>query len=97
MEDKFNLSKWALEHGPLTRYLMFVLMLLAFSAATVLIFSNMLAMRQAITPVPLLARMTSTMRWFRSICCSCASRRTFSSAMVCVLTARGHRRRLSWP
>jgi MFS family permease len=41
----------------------FVLMLLCFSFATVLIFSNMLALRQAITPVPLLARMTSTMRW----------------------------------
>ncbi|MDM0042115.1 efflux RND transporter permease subunit [Variovorax sp. J22G21] len=28
----FNLSKWALDHGPLTRYLMFVLMLLGFAA-----------------------------------------------------------------
>jgi MFS family permease len=41
----------------------FVLMLLLFSASTVLIFSNMLAMRQAITPAPMLARMTSIMRW----------------------------------
>ena len=28
----FNLSKWALEHGPLTRYLMVVLMVLGFAA-----------------------------------------------------------------
>ena len=28
----FNLSKWALEHGPLTRYLMVVLMLLGVAA-----------------------------------------------------------------
>jgi MFS family permease len=41
----------------------FVAMLLCFSCGTVLIFSNMLAMRQTITPAPLLARMTSTMRW----------------------------------
>lgn len=41
----------------------FVVMLLSFSVAMVLMFSNMLAIRQAITPVPLLARMTSTMRW----------------------------------
>ncbi len=30
--DKFNLSKWAIEHAPLTRYLMVVLMLLGFAA-----------------------------------------------------------------
>lgn len=41
----------------------FILMLLGFSSSTVLIFSNMLALRQAITPAPLLARMTSTMRF----------------------------------
>lgn len=41
----------------------FVVMLLCFSAGTVLIFVNMLALRQAITPPSLLARMTSTMRW----------------------------------
>lgn len=40
----------------------FVAMLLCFSAGTVLIFSNMLALRQSITPPPMLARMTSTMR-----------------------------------
>ena len=28
----FNLSKWALDHGPLTRYLMFVLMVLGVAA-----------------------------------------------------------------
>lgn len=41
----------------------FEAMLLGFSAGTVLIFSNMLALRQSITPTPLLARMTSTMRF----------------------------------
>lgn len=41
----------------------FVVMLLCYSAGTVLIFSNMLALRQAITPTPLLARMTGTMRF----------------------------------
>ncbi|MCK9199861.1 MAG: MFS transporter [Gallionella sp.] len=40
----------------------FVAMLLCFSAGTVLIFSNMLALRQSITPPSMLARMTSTMR-----------------------------------
>ncbi len=41
----------------------FVLMLACFSTAVVLIFSNMLALRQALTPAPMLARMTGTMRW----------------------------------
>jgi MFS family permease len=41
----------------------FVIMLLCLSAATVLIFSNLLALRQSITPPGLLARMTSSMRW----------------------------------
>ncbi len=41
----------------------FVFMLLCLSIAVVLIFSNMLALRQALTPAPMLARMTSTMRW----------------------------------
>jgi multidrug efflux pump subunit AcrB len=31
-KDAFNLSKWALEHGPLTRYLMVVLMVLGVAA-----------------------------------------------------------------
>ena len=30
--EKFNLSRWALEHPALTRYLMLVLMLLGFAA-----------------------------------------------------------------
>jgi MFS family permease len=42
---------------------MFVLMLLLFSAGAVLVFINFLALRQAVTPEPLLGRMTSTMRW----------------------------------
>jgi MFS family permease len=41
----------------------FALMLLLFSAGAVLIFINFLALRQAVTPGPLLGRMTSTMRW----------------------------------
>ena len=41
----------------------FALTLLLFSAGAVLIFINFLALRQAVTPQPLLGRMTSTMRW----------------------------------
>lgn len=41
----------------------FEVMLLCFSAGTVLIFSNTLALRQSFTPAPMLARMTSTMRF----------------------------------
>jgi MFS family permease len=41
----------------------FAVMLLLFSAGAVLIFINFLALRQAVTPEPLLGRMTSTMRW----------------------------------
>ncbi len=41
----------------------FVLMLVCFGAGAVLIFINFLALRQAVTPQPLLGRMTSTMRW----------------------------------
>lgn len=41
----------------------FIVMLLCLSAGVALIFINMLALRQAITPPTLLARMTSTMRW----------------------------------
>lgn len=41
----------------------FVFMLLCFSAGAVLIFINFLALRQAVTPEPLMGRMTSSMRW----------------------------------
>jgi MFS family permease len=41
----------------------FVSMLLCFSTGAVLIFINFLSLRQAVTPAPLLGRMTSTMRW----------------------------------
>ena len=41
----------------------FALMLLLFAAGAVLVFINFLALRQAVTPEPLLGRMTSTMRW----------------------------------
>ena len=42
---------------------MFACMLTMFSIGAVLIFINFLALRQAVTPAPLLGRMTSTMRW----------------------------------
>ena len=38
-------------------------MLVCFGFGAVLIFINFLALRQAVTPAPLLGRMTSTMRW----------------------------------
>ena len=41
----------------------FVIMLVCFGMGAVLIFINFLALRQAVTPEPLLGRMTSTMRW----------------------------------
>ncbi len=41
----------------------FACMLMLFSTGAVLIFINFLALRQAVTPAPLLGRMTSTMRW----------------------------------
>ncbi|MDO9194850.1 MAG: MFS transporter [Undibacterium sp.] len=41
----------------------FALMLACFSVGGVLIFINFLALRQAVTPEPMLGRMTSTMRW----------------------------------
>jgi MFS family permease len=41
----------------------FAVMLMLFGAGAVLIFINFLALRQAVTPEPLLGRMTSTMRW----------------------------------
>ena len=42
---------------------MFAFMLLLFGFGAVLVFINFLALRQAVTPEPLLGRMTSTMRW----------------------------------
>jgi MFS family permease len=42
---------------------MFAGMLFLFSLGAVLVFINFLALRQAVTPAPLLGRMTSTMRW----------------------------------
>jgi MFS family permease len=41
----------------------YLLALLCFGTGAVLIFINFLALRQAVTPAPLLGRMTSTMRW----------------------------------
>jgi MFS family permease len=43
--------------------IMFAGMLVCFGFGAVLIFINFLALRQAVTPAPLLGRMTSTMRW----------------------------------
>ena len=42
---------------------MFAGMLVCFGFGAVLIFINFLSLRQAVTPAPLLGRMTSTMRW----------------------------------
>ncbi len=42
---------------------MFGLMLMLFGVGAVLIFITFLALRQAVTPAPMLGRMTSTMRW----------------------------------
>lgn len=41
----------------------YVFMLVSFAIGAVLLFINFLTLRQAVTPEPLLARMTSTMRW----------------------------------
>jgi predicted MFS family arabinose efflux permease len=41
----------------------FATMLVLFGFGAVLVFINFLALRQAVTPEPLLGRMTSTMRW----------------------------------
>lgn len=41
----------------------FALMMAMFTMGAVFIFINFLALRQAVTPAPLLGRMTSTMRW----------------------------------
>ncbi|MDP1691212.1 MAG: MFS transporter [Burkholderiaceae bacterium] len=43
--------------------LIFAAMLVCFGFGAVLIFINFLSLRQAVTPTPLLGRMTSTMRW----------------------------------
>ena len=43
--------------------LVFAAMLVCFGFGAVLIFINFLSLRQAVTPAPLLGRMTSTMRW----------------------------------
>ena len=48
--------------GPLGVFV-FSVMLLCFGFGAVLIFINFLSLRQAVTPAPLLGRMTSTMRW----------------------------------
>jgi MFS family permease len=48
--------------GPLG-VIAFVVMLVCFGFGAVLIFINFLALRQAVTPGPLLGRMTATMRW----------------------------------
>jgi MFS family permease len=41
----------------------FALMMMMFAGGAVFIFINFLALRQAVTPEPMLGRMTSTMRW----------------------------------
>jgi MFS family permease len=41
----------------------FTAILMSFSAGAIFIFINFLALRQSVTPAPMLGRMTSTMRW----------------------------------
>ena len=41
----------------------YAIMLLSFGVGAVFIFINFLSLRQAVTPAPMLGRMTSTMRW----------------------------------
>lgn len=53
----------ALAPGGALGVLAFTLMLACFGLGAVLIFINFLSLRQAVTPSPLLGRMTSTMRW----------------------------------
>ena len=55
----------ALAAAPANRFgiAIFVFALFTFGIGAVLIFINFLALRQAVTPAPLLGRMTSTMRW----------------------------------
>ena len=55
----------ALAAAPANAYgiAVFVFSLFSFGVGAVLIFINFLAMRQAVTPAPMLGRMTSTMRW----------------------------------
>ncbi|MFN0186940.1 MAG: MFS transporter, partial [Aquabacterium sp.] len=43
--------------------LSFAFMLMLYSAGAVFVFVNFLALRQAVTPAPMLGRMTATMRW----------------------------------
>ena len=45
----------------------FAFMLLCFGFGATLIFINFLALRQAVTPAPLLGRMTSAMRWLTTL------------------------------
>jgi predicted MFS family arabinose efflux permease len=41
----------------------FALMLIGFASGATLLFINFLAIRQSVTPAPMLGRMTTTMRW----------------------------------
>jgi len=56
------LLPWLCPAGPVG-VAAFVAMLMVAGTGGVLIFINFLAMRQAVTPAPLLGRMTATMRW----------------------------------
>ncbi|MBI5259007.1 MAG: MFS transporter [Burkholderiales bacterium] len=49
--------------SPTLRVAAFAAMLALFGVGAVLVFINFLSLRQAVTPEPLLGRMTSTMRW----------------------------------
>lgn len=56
-------SVLALSPASLLGVVAFIFMLMCFSIGGVFIFINFLALRQSVTPEPMLGRMTSTMRW----------------------------------
>jgi MFS family permease len=53
----------AIAPGNAAGVVLFALMLALFGFGATLLFVNFIALRQAVTPAPLLGRMTSTMRW----------------------------------
>ena len=73
----------------------FAAMLMLFGVGAILTFINFLALRQAVTPAPLLGRMTSTMRWLilHSRRPGRAARRLARRAFGLAHLARGGRRR----
>ena len=79
---------------------MFVLMLLLYASGAVLVFIDFLALRQAVTPAPLLGRMTSTMRWLILIPAGPGALRAAGSASMSACARRSRSpaaARCCWP